>query len=145
MIADAIRDVPREYPMALLTTSQVAAELDGLVRALPESPDMPLDAFGNEAWADMMESLVMALGPISEADSVAAWGRSATALELSALHRQIQRAQRAVAQAHEELTRPGQAGTGILLPVSYAHRIQLLLGTGVLPVAWVRRLDVLRC
>lgn len=128
---------------ALFTLDAVEAELRWLRKALklPANPDANAD-MDNDEWSALIESITNDLGPSPEIDGVG-WFLSSSDCDRRALAYQIRRALRAVKHARTCVDADGTA-TGVLLPATFARRVEVLLGQAVLPLAWVRRLDLLR-
>jgi len=143
--ADPARHLPREYPLALLTVGELVGELRRLRRALAtRAPDTEPDVTSWE-WRECIEAFTTRL-PTAEPriGTLQALAREATETERAALAFQIRRALKACRYV-ERCPEPDWHSTETLLvPVSYAERLSLVLGQGMLPVAWVRRLDLLR-
>lgn len=143
---DGVCDLPREYPLAIFSVDEIREGLRRLEAALAvtvggaEPPNMT-----NEEWRDLIVTLRPRLGASEpRSDTLSEWAREATDRERLALAYQVRRALSALAYAPGIYGSDYDPTTTVLLPVSYAQRIELLLGAGVLPVAWIRRLDLLK-
>ena len=144
--ADSCRDL-RPFgseALSVFPPDAVIAELRALRKhaELPLHPE-PVDDLEDDEWQDLMTSFTDSLGATLEIDTCRAWGRAATDRTRQATACQIQRALKAVRYAAATVDEHGSA-TGLLLPTSFSKRIVTLIGHAVLPMAWVRRLDVLR-
>ncbi|MBI5782348.1 MAG: hypothetical protein HZA69_01240 [Gammaproteobacteria bacterium] len=142
---DGPRDLPREYAFAVFSAEEIREEMRRLKKALETAPGIAPDDFTNEEWRGLIAGLRLHLGPAEPRnDSLREWAHGATDRERLALAYQVRRALSALAYAPGIYGSDYDPTTIVLLPVSYAQRIELLLGTGVLPVAWIRRLDLLK-
>lgn len=143
VIPDKAMLLPRQYALAIFTIEEIRAELRQLLRALgPEVNEMY--ETDDEGWREIINSLYLHLGAGHGTGIVKAWARATTCHHRQAMQAQIKRALAAAAHAGK-LSGPGYRRTEcVLLPTTYAQRIELLLGQGVLPVVWVKRLDLLK-
>ncbi|WP_126456697.1 hypothetical protein [Sulfuriflexus mobilis] len=139
-----IREVARKYPLAIFTVSEMKSELTMIRRAmkLPATTE-PLDDCDDDEWNDIISDFMAYLGPLPESDICTQWALSATDRSRQIVAVQICRALRAIKHA-SGLVDDTSTATGLLLPISFSERIELLLGRALLPLAWVRQLDILR-
>ena len=72
------------------------------------------------------------------------WSRAATERTRRALAIQIRRVSKALDDAARCVDAHDSPATGAMLPTTFSRRVETLLGRGVLPLAWVRQLDVFR-
>ena len=110
--------------------------------SLPENPAPP-DVVSDDEWQGILNSLSNSLGPAQDSEGCEAWSERAGARARHAVARRILKAERALHDA-VRATESGIYATGVLLPTSFARRVDVLLGKAVLPVAWVGRIDILR-
>mgnify|MGYP006865036714 CR=1 FL=1 len=133
----------RQNVLAIFTVEEIQAEIKALrtTLELDENPEsLKLD---NDEWEDIINDLVSCLGPILEGEGLNTWNETATDRDRAAVAQQIHRALSALDAAKTVVDDSGSP-TGLLLPVSFARRVDKLLGFGELPVAWVRTLAVTR-
>jgi len=140
----ALRDQPLfQSPLFVIAIDTLEAELAALHKALQlpanaEAPDME-----DDEWQEVMERIIDTLPPTASTDS----GKTAAHLlaerERQAVAHRMTQACRALRYASGCVDGASNA-SGLLLPVSYAHRVREVLGYGNLPLAWVRAIDVAR-
>lgn len=142
---DGARGLLRAYPLSVFSVEEIRDEMRRLGKALGIAPGAGPPELMDDEWQEIIISLCSSVGASEpRSDSVREWVRGATDRERLALAYQIQRALSALAYAPGIYGSDYDPTTTVLLPVSYAQRIELLLGTGALPVAWIRRLDLLK-
>jgi len=130
--------------LAVIAFSALKEELEALREhlELPAEP-LPLDDIEESEWETIITDLLDVLGPLPESGISARWGRVATHRDSQVLTLRLAQALAAIDHA-QRCVDSASTATGALLPLSFARRVELLLGGGQLPVAWVRVLDVLR-
>ena len=135
----------RGESLSVFTPGEIATELRSMRRhmKLPAKPG-PAEAVDSEEWFEAVEQLSGDLGPVLERDSCSAWTRAADERIRLELANRIRGALKAVRYASRAIDPNDSEATGLLLPTSFARRIDMLLGGAVLPVAWVRRLNLFR-
>lgn len=129
--------------LSVFSEAAIKFELQTLQKLLdlPKKPEK-VDITEDE-WREIIEDLLRGLGAM-QIDQMTGYPRLLDDDEWKhALAGRVQSALRAIDYASRTVDPDGSA-TGLLLPTSYARRLEVLLGTGVLPVAWVRQFDVLR-
>ena len=136
-------DFFRQNVLAIFNVEEIQSELKALraTLQLDENPEpLKLD---NDEWEDIINDLVTCLGPIFESEGLKVWNETATDRDRLAVAQQVRRALSALEAAKNVVDDSGSP-TGLLLPVSFARRVDKFLGFGELPVAWVRTLSVTR-
>ncbi len=128
--------------LSICSYKEVEGELKALHKLLGVSANPPTVDMEDSEWESVISDLITCLGALLETDSVKQWARTTTDRERGAVAYQIHRALKAVRHAARCVDNTGPA-TGLLMPISLARRVKVLLGLGVLPVAWVRNLDLL--
>lgn len=132
--------------LSVFAPETIAAELRAMRKhmELPANPADPVEEVEDFEWREAVMSMVASLGPTLESDTCAEWALEAEdRIRLEAASR-IRGALRAVQYASRAVDPDGSSATGLLLPTSFAKRVEVLFGTAALPLAWVRRLDLLR-
>lgn len=130
--------------LSMFSAETIHAELNALARALNLPAKAATPDIENDEWTEVIESLLQCAGASPpETDTEGLRDLLGNDRWLRGLAEQVQRALRAVDYAGRTED-SGGASTGLLLPTSYARRLEVLLGRGELPVAWVRRIDVLK-
>ncbi len=134
----------RTHALGLFAIASVASELAAIRAALtvPRTA-FPIDSFDEEEWAEIMIDLRHTVGPAIETDTLSGWARSARPTWHHTVAFQIDRLLRCLHQATGCVDQEGGA-IGLLLPISFADRVDFLLGSAQVPLAWVRQLDGLK-
>ena len=109
---------------------------------LPADP-VSLDDVSGDEWRDIVMPLVESLGPSPESESFEEWSSGADTRSRHAIASRLGRVEKALKHAYSA-TESGVHATGVLLPTSFARRVEVLLSRAILPLAWVRRVDILR-
>ena len=145
--ADTIADIaPMDRdPLSLFHLDDLRDEME-LLRDVLNLPARPGKIDMDDAcWDEIIDDLVNNLGPsIVSSAAYEEWGRAATDRTRRALAIQIRRVQKALDHAARCIDAHDSPATGAMLPTTFSRRVETLLGRGVLPLAWVRRLDVFR-
>ena len=133
----------RGESLSVFTPKEIATELRAMRRhmKLPAKPD-PTGNIEDGEWFEAVEQLSGSLGPALQGDTCSAWARTEEERIRLEVARRIRSILKAVQYASRVVDPNDSSATGLLLPTSFARRIQVLLGGAVLPVAWVRRLDL---
>ncbi|MAU46263.1 MAG: hypothetical protein GOVbin2371_7 [Prokaryotic dsDNA virus sp.] len=127
--------------LSLFSKDTIEAELK-LLRVMLDLPDDPLATdLDDDEWRDVIEDLMSGLGATSDEDITGYLRLYDEEDWQHAVAYGIDRAIRAVEYTRCMVDSDG-GSTGLLLPSSYARRIEALLGRGILPVAWVRVIQV---
>jgi hypothetical protein len=133
----------RREALALFPLADLCEELLALRKALGlRARNKPPDDIEETEWHSIAMDLTITFGPVFSDAACAAWAQRATERDRQALAVQLQRALRAVNDASSLVDSIGSAVTGALLPISFSQRVLVLLGSGDLPVAWVRCIAV---
>ncbi len=132
--------------LSVFAPDAIATELRAMRKHmdLPADPAEPGEDLEDVEWFEAVMSMVASLGPTLESDACAAWAREAEDRIRMEVAIRIRSALRAVQYASRAVDPDGSSATGLLLPTSFARRAEALLDTATLPIAWVRRLDLLR-
>ena len=140
--------IPRQTPMALFYWHEIAQELESLLKDLPDTATTdPTDGIAEEFWAEWMESLVACFGslpphPGPGAGSLLHAVLGADPLFVDALAARIRLALASI----KSLTLSNRVHFAeelvFLLPVSFADRLRMLVGAGVLPAVKVTQYDL---
>lgn len=139
---DEFRPIASEA-LSVFSEAAIRFELQTLQKLLdlPKKPNQV--RIDDKEWREVIEDLLRGLGA-TQLDQMTGPLRVLDRDDWHhALADRVQRALRAIDHAVRAIDDHGSS-TGLLLPTSYARRIEVLLDKGVLPVAWVRQLDVLR-
>jgi hypothetical protein len=129
-----------EYDWRVMSFADVDAELKSFERALGGALRAKVDVdITEEEWSALIDRLVHELGRC-ESDDVVVPLAEAECLALRRRAAQARKALRYAGRLHSDGASPTKTA---LLPVPYARRIELLLGNGELPIAWLLRVDVL--
>lgn len=126
----------------IFTPSDILLEIDVLAQllGLPKKLKTEID-WSDDEWAEIVMDLTSRLGPVPGSGIRAASPASPSDLDaLGWKVGQLRRALRDAGKIHDETG----ASTGLLLPASFARRVEYMFGFGGLPIAWVRRLNVRR-
>jgi hypothetical protein len=139
------RDIERlrSNVLFLFTFDEIENELLTIRKAmaLPAKPTgVTMD---DEDWEPVIIDLLVRLGDRLETDTLAEWARNLPDDSRMMVAEQIRRALAAARRARRIVDSVG-SGSGLLLPALFQRRMQAILGFAELPIAWVRKLDVLR-
>lgn len=130
--------MPRRHAFGMFSPSEIEAELIALRRAIGADAKAPAPDMDELDWSEFIERILSRLGPLPDTENVARALQSETDLDRAALAFQLRRALSAVRYARQSDL------TCLLLPLSYAERVEMLLGRAHLPMAWISVLDVLQ-
>lgn len=126
----------------LMDFAELDAELTPIEKATGGATRTRPDAIeiSEEAWERLMAAVI---GHLPESGSVE-WIAQLSSRDRQAVQARVSQARRALKEA-ARTEAAGARTTTALVPSERSSRLELLLGYGELPIAWVMRLDVARC
>lgn len=136
-------DVLDKIPMAPFSIGEIRSELKRLEKILAVTCDEAPEMDDGE-WQDLIAQLLRVVDDREPEISFAEWVRVAQGPSRMALAFQVRRGLKALQYARRWKGPAHMPTDVVLLPASFSQRLDYLLGTGVLPLAWICRLDLLR-
>ncbi len=130
----------------MMTIEELVTELADLEAAIgASSPAEQPDICEND-WSDIIQAILNALPAVQPATDTLTEHLHASTFDQDrlALAWRVGQVQRALDDVPSNFGTDYGPTTTVLLPASYARRFELLVGKGVIPLAWVRSLDACR-